>query len=72
MRKSTSSKRDPSPYPRGWNRQRVGALIAHYENQTDEDAIAEAEAAYRALDSAMIQVPISLVAKVEKLIRRAG
>jgi hypothetical protein len=33
---------DPSPYPKGWDRQRVEKLIEHYENQTE--AIAQAEA----------------------------
>ncbi len=65
--------RDPSPYPKGWNRKRVQALIDYYENQTDEEAVAEAETAYRAQDSAMIQVPLKLVTRVQKLLaKRAG
>ncbi len=64
---------DPSPYPRGWDRKRTQAVIDHYENQTDDDAIAEADAAYKSDTSAMIQVPLELVGEVEKLIaKRAG
>jgi len=68
------SKRDPSPYPKGWNRKRVEALLEHYENQTDDEAIAEAEAAYNATDSTMMQVPMELVPQVQRLIsrKRAG
>ena len=69
-RKSRAAKIDPSPYPKGWNRARVEAIINHYENQSDDEAIAEAEAAYRSTKSAMIQVPIGLVSQVEKLIAR--
>jgi hypothetical protein len=35
--------KDPNLYPKGWNRQKVQRMIAHYENQTDEEAIAEDE-----------------------------
>jgi hypothetical protein len=64
---------DPSPYPPGWNRKRVQAIIDHYENQTDDEAIAEAEAAYEAVKTTMMQVPVELVPQVQKLIaRRAG
>ena len=66
-------RRDPSPYPKGWNRKRVQSLIDHYENQSDDEAIAEAEAAYKNRQTAMIQVPLRLVPKVQKLLaKRAG
>ena len=65
--------KDPNRYPKGWNRQRVQAVLAHYENQTDEEAAAEDEAAWRDGAFAMIQVPIELVPAVQKLIaKRAG
>ena len=65
--------RDPSPCPKGWHRKRVQTLIDHYENQADDDAIAEAEAAYKNGATAMIQVAIELVPRVQRLLaRRAG
>lgn len=71
--KQRRAKRDPSPYPKGWNRKRAQAVIDHYENQSDNDAIAEAEAAYNAVTTAMIAVPVQLVSEVDRLIaRRAG
>ncbi len=66
------SRPDPNHYPKGWDRKRVETIISHYENQTDAEAISEDEAAYRSTTSAMIQVPLALVAKVEKLIARAS
>ena len=66
------TKRDPSPYPKGWNRKRIQALIDFYEHQTDAQAIAEAEAAYKSVESTMIQVPLPLVPTVQRLLSRAG
>lgn len=68
-----SARPDPSPYPKGWDRKRVQALIDYYENQSDEQAIAEADAAYKHAGSAMIQVPLKLVPRVQKLLaKRVG
>jgi hypothetical protein len=67
----SSSSADPNRYPKGWDPKRVEAVISHYENQTGEQATSEDEAAYRSTTSTMIQVPLPLVPKVEKLIARA-
>jgi nanoRNase/pAp phosphatase (c-di-AMP/oligoRNAs hydrolase) len=66
-------KNAPNRYPKGWNRQRVQAVIDHYENQTEDQAIAEDEAAYNDATATMMAVPIELVPKAQKLIaKRAG
>jgi hypothetical protein len=73
MKKTTpnrKSKVDPSPYPKGWNRKRVESIIDHYENQTDDEAIAEAEAAYKAVKTTMMQVPVELVPRFRRLIAK--
>jgi hypothetical protein len=65
--------RDPNRYPKGLNRKKVQDLIDYYENQTDDEAIAEAEAAYREPRTTMMQIPNELVPQVQKLIaKRAG
>lgn len=70
---STScDQRDPRPYPKGWNRRRAQALIDYYEEQSDDNAISEAEAQYDAVESTMMQIPRALVPQVERLIARAG
>jgi hypothetical protein len=68
-----SAKKDPNRYPKGLNRRKVQAIIAHYENQTEAQAVAEDEAAYRSNKVTMMGVPVDLVPKVQKLIaRRSG
>jgi hypothetical protein len=68
-----AKKKDPNRYPKGWNRQKVQRVLAHYENQTDNQAIAEDEAAYNNPLFTMMQVPVELVPRVQKLIaKRAG
>jgi hypothetical protein len=34
-------------FPPGWDEQRVRAVLEHYEAQTEEEAVAEDEAAYK-------------------------
>jgi hypothetical protein len=63
-------KPDPNRYPKGWNRKRVQAVIAHYENQTDDQAIAEDQAAYHTPGSTMMQIPTALVPAVRKLLAK--
>jgi len=65
--------KDPSPYPKGWSRKRVQAVIDHFDHQSDDEAIAEAEAAYNNITTTMMPIPVKLVPKVQKLInKRAG
>ena len=44
-------KKNPNRYPKGWNKKRVQGVIAHYANQSDADAIAEADAAIARQDN---------------------
>jgi hypothetical protein len=69
----TPSRRDPNRYPKGLNRKKVQELTDYYENQTDDEAIAEAESAYHDKATSMMQIPKDLVPEVRKLIaKRAG
>lgn len=61
-------KRDPNKYPRGWNRKSIQELADYYDNQTDDEAIAEAEAAYNDPKQTVMFVPWELVPKVHKLL----
>ena len=68
-----SKKKDPNRYPKGLNRRKVQALIDYYDNQSDDEAIAEAEAAYRKRKTALVEVPVKLLPAVRELIaRQAG
>jgi len=55
-------------FPPGWNEARVRRVLAHYESQTDEEAVAEDEAAYEQRGHTMVEVPSALVPRVRRLI----
>ena len=57
-------------FPAGWNEERVRALLNHYEDQTEDEAVAEDEAAFRKRDQAVMVVPKRLVPAITKLIKR--
>lgn len=61
-------------YPAGWDAERVRHVLEHYETQSDEEAVAEDEAAYEATTHTAMEVPVELVPAVRELIakRRAG
>jgi hypothetical protein len=70
---AASRKKDPNRYPKGWDARSVAALADHYENQSEDDAVAEHEAAYRSTLVTMMAIPVELVPKVQKLLaKRAG
>jgi predicted dinucleotide-binding enzyme len=55
-------------FPAGWDEKKVQRVIAHYDNQTDEERAAEIEAAAQAADATLMSVPTQLVPAVLKLI----
>jgi hypothetical protein len=50
-------------FPLGWDEQRVRELIAYYESQTEEEAVAEDESAFEDESSGMVEVPHELLPK---------
>jgi len=57
-------------FPAGWDERRVQRVLAHYESQTDEEAVAEDEAAYEDSTQAMMEVPRELVPAVRELLAK--
>jgi hypothetical protein len=55
-------------FPPGWNEERVQNVIAYYDQQTEDEAVAEAEIALRNESSMLIEVPMELVPTVRELI----
>ena len=55
-------------FPRGWDEARVREVLDHYENQTEEEAVAEDEAAFRSRTQTVMVVPKKLVPAITKLI----
>ena len=59
-----------SKFPPGWNEERVERVLAHYENQTEEEAVAEDEKAWEDASQTFIEVPNDLVPAVRELIAK--
>ena len=57
-----------SNFPPGWDKERVQKVLAHYESQTEDEAVAEDEAAFEDSDHTFIEVPNSLVPKVRQMV----
>ena len=56
--------------PKGWSEKRIREVVEHYENQTEDEAVAEDEAARKGDDFTMMRVPRELVPEIEALIAR--
>ncbi len=59
-----------SKYPKGWDEERVKRVLDHYEAQSEEEAVAEDEAAYDDENQTFIEVPNELVPAVRELIAK--
>jgi hypothetical protein len=57
----------PNQFPPCWNETRVQKVIAHYENQTEDEAVAEDEAA---TEHTIMEVPNELVPLFLELIAK--
>ena len=55
-------------FPDGWDEGRVAELIAHYEGQSDEEAVAEDEAVMSEPSRTVMEIPTDLVPAVRDLI----
>jgi hypothetical protein len=59
-------------YPPGWDEERVRRVLAHYGQQTEEEALAEDEAAFEQEGQTFIEVPNELVPKIRELLAGKG
>lgn len=59
-----------SKFPPGWDEERVRKVLAHYEQQTPEEAVAEDEAAFENQNETVMKVPHDLVSAVRELIAK--
>ena len=57
-------------FPPGWDEERVQSVIVYYDQQTEDEAVAEAEEALQNESSMLIEVPIELVPAVRELIAK--
>jgi hypothetical protein len=59
-----------SRFPKGWDESRVKGVLDHYENQTEDEAVAEDEAAWEDQSHTFIKVPNELVPAVRELLAK--
>ena len=60
-----------SKFPPGWDEERVRRVLAHYEDQSEEEAVAEDEAAIENAKETTMEVPIELVPAVRELLAKS-
>ncbi len=59
-----------SKFPDGWDEARVKRVLEHYETQTEDQAVAEDEAAAERGGQTFMEVPNDLVSTVRELIAK--
>ena len=59
-----------SKFPPGWDEKRVERVLAHYQTQSEEEALAEDEAAFESPDQTVMRIPTELVPTVLELIAK--
>ena len=59
-------------FPVGWNEKRVQDLLAHYESQSEDEAVAEDEATLTDPSQTVMEVPTELVPAVRELIAKSS
>ena len=61
-----------SRFPEGWDEERVRRVLEHYEQQTEEEAVAEDEAVFEDRSATIMEIPVDLVPQVRELIAKRG
>jgi len=55
-------------FPPGWDEERVRRVLEHYDQQSEEEAVAEDEAAFEGRKETVMAVPSDLVPEVRRLL----
>ena len=59
-----------SKFPPGWDEARVRRVLAHYEEQAEEEAVAEDEAASEDKSQTVMEIPSELAPPPERLLQK--
>ncbi len=54
-------------FPKGWDEEKVARVLAHYEKQTEEQALHEDESAFQNRET-VVQVPVELMPLIREII----
>ena len=63
-------KKTTTKFPAGWDEERVRRVLEHYDAESDEEAVAEDEAAFEETTHTAMEVPVDLVPRVRELIAK--
>ena len=55
-------------FPPGWDKERVQRVLQHYDSLTEEEAVAEDEAAFEDSTQTVMEIPNELVPAVRALL----
>ena len=59
-----------SRFPKGWDEDRVNRVLANYESQTEDEAIAEDEAAWEDSLQTYVEIPNDMLPTVRALLAK--
>ena len=59
-----------SRFPSGWDEDRVKRVLSHYDSQSEEEAVAEDEAAWEDSSQTFIEIPNVLIPAVREMLAR--
>ena len=59
-----------SKFPEGWDEHRVKRVLDHYEMLTEEEAVAEDEAAWENPSQTFMEIPNDLISTVRELLAK--
>ena len=61
---------DENRFPKGWDEQRVKRVLDHYEQQSEDEAVAEDEAAFEERSHTVMDIPVDLLPAVRDLLAK--
>jgi hypothetical protein len=70
LKPNNFNRRAKQSFPPGWNEKRVKRVIAYYDRQTPNEAVAEYEAAMQVDGQSIMLVPTNLVTEIRRLIKQ--
>lgn len=59
-----------SRFPKGWDEDRVKRVLSHYERMSEEEAVAEDEAAWEDSSQTFMKIPNDLIPAVRELLAK--
>ena len=59
---------DKNKFPDNWDENRTKRILAHYEAQSEDEAVLEDEAMFEQSEQTLIEIPVELVPAVRALL----